>query len=49
MPMTYGMIRYGGRPYAKEWRLMKAMGCLHRRIVEPHCGIRVIRKVMVLS
>ena len=36
------------RPRAKEGCLMKAMGRLHRRTVEPHCGIRVIRKVMVL-
>ena len=37
-----------GRPCAKEGRLMKAMGRLNRRTVEPHCGARVIRKVMVL-
>ena len=54
MPMTYPVnllrdcapdtlcIHYGA-PMCK--RLMKAMG---RRTVEPHCGIRVIRKVMVL-
>ena len=37
-----------GRPYAKEGRRIKAMGRLHRRTVEPHCGIMVIRKVMLL-
>ena len=37
-----------GRPCAKEGRIMKVMGRLHRRIVELHCVIRVIRKVMVL-
>ena len=43
---TYDLL--WGSPCAKEGRLMKAMVRLHRRTVEPHCGIRVIRKVMVL-
>ena len=37
-----------GRPCAKEGRLMKAMGRLHRRTVELPCGIKVTRKVMAL-
>ena len=39
MPMTY---------YGAPMCIMKAMGRLHRRTVEKHCGIRVIRKVMAL-
>ena len=46
---AYGLWAYGCQVQKKgARRFVKAMGHLHLRTVEPHCGFRVIQKVMVI-